>query len=363
MPSFDRITPYLKYAYDRGASDIHLIAGVPPAFRIDGEIILASSSPLTPDQCTLLVKELLTDAQREVLERNLELCFSLEVTDLGRFRVTVYFQGGHPELAIRRGTYDIPTREQLGLPKVVEDLTRRRSGLVLVTGPTGMGKTTTMNYMVDLVNRERRCKIVSIEDPIEYVHRPKKAIIVQQEVNSDVRSFSRALVHVLRQDPDVICVGEMRDLETISTALTAAETGHLVFATLHTPNALQTIERIISVFPASDQNQIVAQLANSIEGVIAQLLLPRANKKGRVLATEILVATPAVRNYIRTGESHKLGSVLQTGRKWGMQTMDMCLDDLYERAEITHDLLLAHKTQRDTDRPVEGLQSTGLNRG
>lgn len=363
MPSFDRITPYLKYAYDRGASDIHLIAGVPPAFRIDGEIILASSSPLTPDQCTLLVKELLTDAQREVLERNLELCFSLEVTDLGRFRVTVYFQGGHPELAIRRGTYDIPTREQLGLPKVVEDLTRRRSGLVLVTGPTGMGKTTTMNYMVDLVNRERRCKIVSIEDPIEYVHRPKKAIIVQQEVNSDVRSFSRALVHVLRQDPDVICVGEMRDLETISTALTAAETGHLVFATLHTPNALQTIERIISVFPASDQNQIVAQLANSIEGVIAQLLLPRANKKGRVLATEILVATPAVRNYIRTGESHKLGGVLQTGRKWGMQTMDMCLDDLYERAEITHDLLLAHKTQGDTDRPVEGLQSTGLNRG
>lgn len=363
MPSLERMTPYLKYAYDRGASDIHLIAGVPPAFRIDGEIILATSAPLTPEQTTLLVNDCLTEQQRAVLEKEFELCFSLEVANIGRFRITVYFQGGHPELAIRRGTYDIPTRDQLGLPKVVEDLARRRSGLVLVTGPTGMGKTTTMNYMVDQVNSERRCKIVSIEDPIEYVHRPKKAIIVQQEVNSDVHSFSRALVHVLRQDPDVICVGEMRDLETISTALTAAETGHLVFATLHTPNALQTMERIISVFPANDQNQIIAQLANSIEGVIAQLLLPRANKKGRVLATEILVATPAVRNYIRTGESHKLGSVLQTGRKWGMQTMDMCLDDLYERAEISHDLMLAHKTQRDPERPSEGLKNSSLGRG
>lgn len=363
MPSLERITSYLKYAHDRGASDIHLVAGVSPAFRIDGEIILANSAPLTPEQTTLLVNEILTDNQREILQSKLELCFSLEITNLGRFRVTIYFQGGHPELAIRRGTYDIPTREQLGLPKVVEDLARRRSGLVLVTGPTGVGKTTTMNFMVDLVNSERRCKIVSIEDPIEYIHRPKKAIIVQQEVNSDVHSFSRALVHVLRQDPDVICVGEMRDLETISTALTAAETGHLVFATLHTPNALQTMERIVSVFPANDQNQIIAQLANSIEGVIAQILLPRANKKGRILATEILVATPAVRNYIRTGEFHKLGSVLQTGRKWGMQTMDMCLEDLYDRAEITHDLMLAHKTQRDPDRPTEGLQTVSLGRG
>ncbi len=363
MPSLEKITPYLKYAYDKGASDIHLIAGVPPAFRIDGEIILSNSAPLTPEQTTLLVNELLTDPQREVLQSKLELCFSLEITDLGRFRVTVYFQGGHPELAIRRGTYEIPTRDQLGLPKVVEELARRRTGLILVTGPTGMGKTTTMNFMVDLVNSERRCKIVSIEDPIEYVHRPKKAIIVQQEVNADVLSFSRALVHVLRQDPDVICVGEMRDLETISTALTAAETGHLVFATLHTPNALQTMERIVSVFPANDQNQIIAQLANSIEGVIAQLLLPKANKKGRVLATEVLVATQAVRNYIRSGEFHKIGSVIQTGRKWGMQTMDMCLEDLYDRAEITHDLMFAHKTQRDPDRPSEGLKTTSLGRG
>jgi twitching motility protein PilT len=212
-----------------------------------------------------------------------------------------------------------------------------------------MGKTTSMSFMVDLINSERRCKIVTIEDPIEYVHRPKKALIVQQEVNSDVHSFSRALIHVLRQDPDVICVGEMRDLETIRTALTAAETGHLVLATLHTPNASQTMERIVSVFPSEEQNQIIAQLANSIQGVIAQLLLPKADKKGRVLCSEVLVATPSVRAHIRDASFHKIGTDIQTGRKWGMQTMDSSLEERYERAEITHDMMTAHKQERNAE--------------
>jgi len=346
MPSIDRIAPYLKFAQDHNASDVHLIAGIPPAFRIDGEIILSNAPPLTPEETTRFVQELINDHQRDDLERNLELCFSILRSEFGRFRMTIYYQAGHPELAIRRGTVDIPTREDLGLPEVVEHLARRRSGLVLVTGPTGMGKTTTLSFMLDLINSERRCKIVTIEDPIEYVHRPKKALIVQQEVNADVRSFSRALIHVLRQDPDVICVGEMRDLETIRTALTAAETGHLVLATLHTPNALQTMERIVTVFPAEEQNQIIAQLANTIQGVVAQLLLPRANKRGRVLAVEILVATAAVRSHIRQSEFHKLGTVIQTGKKFGMNTMDDSLKHLYERAEITHDMMISHQQER-----------------
>ena len=324
------------------ASDIHLVGRLAPAYRVDGEIIFSDSAPMKKEEIANIIYSMLNDFQKEALERDLELCFSIHESDYGRFRVTVYYHSGSPELSIRRANSEIPTREELGLPPVVEHLARRKTGLVLVTGPTGMGKTTTLNYMVDLINSERRCKIVTIEDPIEFVHRPKKAIIVQQEVNADVRSFSRALVHVLRQDPDVICVGEMRNLETISTALTAAETGHLVLATLHTPNTLQTIERIVSVFPASQQNQITAQFANSFEGVIAQLLLPRANKKGRVLATEILVATQAMRSLIRDNSVHKMMSVLETGRRWGMQTMDSCLRDLYERAEITHDMMLSN---------------------
>ena len=332
----------MKKARDEKASDIHVIAGLPPAFRIHGEIILADAPPLTPEQTTQMTLSLLTERQREELAKEWELSVSVTDGQFGRFRVTVYYHAGHPEMALRICNTEIPTRQELGLPEIVDEIARHTSGLILVTGSTGMGKTTTLNYLLDLINSERRCKIVTIEDPIEYLHRSKKALVVQEEVGTDVHSFSRALVHVLRQDPDVICVGEMRNLETISTALTAAETGHLVIATLHTPNALQTVERIVDVFPSGQQNQVITQLANCIDAVIAQLLLTRADRHGRALATEVLVANSAVRTVIRENDLPKLQSVIQTGRKWGMHTMDDSLLRLYESAQITYDAAMSH---------------------
>ena len=256
-------------------------------------------------------------------------------------RVTVYYHAGVPELAVRLCALEINDSDVLGLPPIVSELARRPNGLVLITGPTGMGKTTTLNYMVDLINRERRCKIIAIEDPVEYVHRPLRSLIVQQEVYTDVLSFSRALVHVLRQNPDVIVIGEMRELETISTALTAAETGHLVLATLHTPNVIQTMERIIGVFPADQQSQIILQLANSLQGVVAQELIPRADGTGRVLAYEVLLPTSAVRNHIRENAVHKIENALVTGRREGMISMDACLSDLYQKAIISYDAAIS----------------------
>ncbi|MGA2500542.1 MAG: ATPase, T2SS/T4P/T4SS family [Tepidisphaeraceae bacterium] len=223
------------------------------------------------------------------------------------------------------------------MPAVVAELTRRPAGLILVTGPTGVGKTTTLNYMVHVINRERRCKIITIEDPVEYTHDNCMSIVVQQEVHTDTPSFRQALIHVLRQDPDVIAVGEMRDLETTATALSAAETGHLVIATVHTPDAVQTIQRIYSIFPSEQQNSIMYQLSNSLQAIVAQNLLPRADGKGQVLACEICVATPAVRHCIREGDAHQIISEIQTGRKHQMQTMDSALQDLYKRGEITYD--------------------------
>jgi twitching motility protein PilT len=241
----------------------------------------------------------------------------------------------------------IPSREELGLPPKIDELTRRPNGLVLITGPTGAWKTTTLNYMVDLINSERRCKIVTIEDPIEFVHENKRAIVVQQEVLSDVRSFNRALVHVLRQDPDVIVVGEMRDHETISTALTAAETGHLVLATMHSPNVSHALERILGVFDGNAQRQIVLQLANAMQGIIAQDLLPAADRTRRVLAYELIVANGAVRNLIRENQVHQLENTIQTGRKEGMTLMDNCLYDLYCKCLITYDTALSRARHPD----------------
>ena len=334
----------LAFAHKMQASDIHLVAGISPAYRVNGEIILADAPPIERDQLKELIHSMINERQREALERDLELCFSTSDEQQNRFRVTIYYHASSPEMSIRRCTLDIPTREDLGLPKIVEEFARRRSGLVLVTGPTGVGKTTTLSFIIDLINSERRCKIVTIEDPIEYVHRHKRAIVVQQELRSDVHSFSGALRHVLRQDPDVIAIGEMRDLETIETALTAAETGHLVLATLHTPSAQQTIERIVTAFPGSEQNQIIAQLSNSLQGVIAQLLLPRADKKGRVLACEILVASAAVRTHIRENSIHQIASVIQMSRRLGMQSMDSSLTELYERGDISYEMAVSHST-------------------
>lgn len=327
----------IRVARAQGASDLHIISGLPPAMRIHGEIVIMDTDSLTREQVTEISLGILTEAQKNHLREELELCFSLFDENSGRNRVTIYFHAGVPELSIRMCASEISNAGELGLPPVVADLAARPNGLVLITGPTGVGKTTTLNYMVDLINRDRRAKIVMIEDPVEYMHKPLKSLIVQQELYTDTHSFSRALVHVLRQNPDVIVIGEMRDLETISTALTAAETGHLVLATLHTPNVLQTMERIIGVFPADQQQQIILQLSNSLQGVIAQDLIPMADGSGRVLACEILLPTPAVRNALRENAVHKLENILTTGRKEGMISMDASLAELYQRAVITYD--------------------------
>jgi twitching motility protein PilT len=327
----------LAAARRENASDIHIVAGLPPLFRISGEIVLADMPPLSREETKELSYSLLNDEQKKVFERDWQLCCSIYDEKLGRFRVSVYYRVGNPELSIRPVMDHIKTRIELRLPEQVEDFTRLSSGLVLITGPTGTGKTTTMNYMIDLINSQRRCKIIAIEDPVEYIHQPKRAIIVQQELYTDVKTFGSALIHVLRQDPDVICIGEMRDMDTTATALIAAETGHLVIATCHTPNTLQTVERIVSIFPENQQPQIYAQLANSLQGIIAQRLLPSADKKKRLLATELLIMTHAARKHIRDRELHMLVNVMQMGRKAGMHLMEDSLLELYESDDITYD--------------------------
>ena len=338
---------FLAAANEFDASDLHLVAGVPPAFRVNGEIILAEEDALSEADLNTIAECLLNEQQRKKFEQEWELCISLLHRTAGRIRATFYRRNGHPEMSFRFCGDRVATREDLGLPEKIDDLARRPNGLVLVTGPTGAGKTTTLNYMVDLINSERRCKIVTIEDPIEFVHANKRAIVVQQEVLTDVRSFNRALIHVLRQDPDVIVVGEMRDYEAISTALTAAETGHLVLATMHSPSVSHALERIVGVFEGSSQRQIVLQLANALQGIVAQELLPAADRTRRVLAYELIVANGAVRNLIRENQIHQLENTIQTGRKEGMTLMDNCLYDLYCKCQITYDTALSRARHPD----------------
>jgi twitching motility protein PilT len=323
------------------ASDLHLIAGVPPAFRVNGEIILAEEDALTSEDVTAMVDSLLNEQQKQKFEQEWELCISMHHHAAGRLRITIYQRNGHPEMSLRFCGHQIASREELGLPEKIDELARKPNGLVLITGPTGAGKTTTLNYLVDIINTERRCKIVTIEDPIEFVHENKRAIVVQQEVLTDVRSFNRALVHVLRQDPDVIVVGEMRDHETIATALTAAETGHLVLATMHSPNVSHAMERIVGVFEGNAQRQIVLQLANSLQAIIAQDLLPATDRSRRVLAYELLITNNGVRSVIRENQFHQLENMIQTGRKEGMVLMDNCLYDLYCKCLISYDTALS----------------------
>lgn len=330
----------LAIAVEKRASDLHLMVGVPPVLRIYGEIVIANGDPLTSDDVHRLVAADLSEAHKHELETTLQLCHSVKMPDLGYFRISIYHEQGELGTAIRIGVTEIKSLEELGLPPVIAELTRKPSGLILVTGPTGSGKTTTLNSMIDLINRDRRCKIIMVEDPIEFVHPNKRSIIVQQELHTDTHSFGQAMVHILRQDPDVIAVGEMRDLETIATALTAAETGHLVISTLHTPDAPQTIDRIVDVFPPSQQNQIRMQLASSIEAVISQQLLPRVDQPGRVLATEVMLATAGVQNIIRESKTQMLHNVITTSQSEQMQSMDRCLEDLYQRGIITYDTAL-----------------------
>jgi len=332
------IKDLLKAAVEKKASDLHITVDSAPIVRVDGKLIPMNFPKLDKECCKRLVYSILDDRQKSVFERDLELDLSLDVPGLNRFRVNVHMQRGSVEAAFRLVSLEIKTIEELGLPPVVIDLCRKSQGLVLVTGPTGVGKTSTLAAMVDFINTERQAIIIAIEDPIEYVHSNKRCVIKQREVYADTRSFANALVHALRQDPNVIVVGEMRDIETISTVLTAAETGHLVLATLHTPNASQTVDRIIDVFPPYQQEQVKIQLSTTLQGVISQQLLPRKDRPGRVIATEVMIATNAIRNLIREHETEQILTHIQTGGQLGMHTMDKSLKMLYQKDLIAEDV-------------------------
>jgi twitching motility protein PilT len=324
------------------ASDLLISAGAPPILRINGQLFRSRTDSLTPELSEKLIFDFLTPEQRAHFEAHKELDFSLAHGRRHRFRVNVYRQKGAVTAALRPIPEKIPAIEELGLPEGVAELADERQGLVLVTGPTGHGKTTTQAAIIDRINNTRACHIITVEDPIEYVHSHKRCIVDQREVGGDTNSFGAALKYVLRQDPDVIQIGEMRDLETIKAALTAAETGHLVFATLHTNDAIQTVDRIIDVFPGHEQQQIRFQLSMTLLAILSQRLLPRADKKGRVLAAEVLRNNTAIANLIREGKTHQVYSVVETGHKEGMQTMDRSLKGLYNKGLISRDEAIAH---------------------
>jgi twitching motility protein PilT len=324
---------------ERRASDLHLTAGSPPMVRVRGRLTPIEGYPaLTPTDTREIVYSILSNSQRQKLENNWQLDFAYSIPGHARFRVNAYFQRSAIGAAFRLIPFDIAPLESLGLPPAVAEFANKPRGLVLVTGPTGSGKSTTLASLIDVINQQREEHIMTIEDPIEFLHRHKKCIVNQRELGSDATSFGEALKAALRQDPDVILVGEMRDLETISTAITAAETGHLVFATLHTQDTPQTIDRIIDVFPSAQQGQIRAQLAVALQGIMTQMLLPTADGAGRCAAVEVLLPTPAVRNLIREAKSHQIYSVLQTGGSFGMQTMDASLSQLVRAGKITRQL-------------------------
>jgi twitching motility protein PilT len=329
------IVDYMKLAHQRNASDIHITVNAPVAFRIHGELQSADDRVLKPEDTLAMARELLTGEQYEEFLEQGDLDLSYEIPGVSRFRINLYRQKGYVGLTIRLIPTRIPSVEELGLPGIAVELARKPQGLVLVTGPTGSGKSTTLAALIDDINAYRQEHIITLEDPIEFLHPHKKSIVNQREVGSDTESFARGLRAALRQDPDVILVGEMRDLETISTAITAAETGHLVFGTLHTADAPQTIDRIIDVFPTGSQQQIRIQLASVLLGIIAQRLLPTADGRGRVAAMEVLVNTPAVANLIRSEKVHQVRSMMQTGKAQGMQTMDNALRELIQRRIIT----------------------------
>ncbi|NNE35127.1 MAG: type IV pilus twitching motility protein PilT [Rhodothermales bacterium] len=339
----------------RKASDLHVTVGERPMLRIDGDLVRSSvDHVLTPKDTLQLAYSILTEAQKKRFETEDELDFSFGVQNLSRFRGNAYKQRGCVALAIRQIPYEITTIEKLGLPYVLNGLAERPRGLVLVTGPTGSGKSTTLAAMVDKVNKERRGHIITIEDPIEFIHRHQNCVVNQREVGTDTKSFSAGLKYALRQDPDVILVGEMRDLETIAAALTIAETGHLVLATLHTNSAAESINRVIDAFPGHQQSQIRAQLAFVLEGVITQTLLPRARGRGRVAAAEIMMCTPAIRACIRDEKVHQIYSLLQAGKKHGMQTMNDALAQLYMKGDVAIDECV----KRSPD-PTEFLRAVG----
>jgi twitching motility protein PilT len=339
---------------EKEASDLHITAGSPPMVRRHGKLTPLDYPKLSPQAVREVVYSILTNDQRQRLETDWQIDFAYSIPGHGRYRVNSYFQRASIGAAFRLIPSSMPKLSSLGLPPVLEDFTKKPRGFVLVTGPTGSGKSTSLAAMIDLINETRQEHIMTIEDPIEFLHMHKKCIVNQRELGADAKSFALALKAALRQDPDVILVGEMRDLETISTALTAAETGHLVFATLHTQDTAQTVDRIVDVFPPEQQGQVRVQLSVALQGIVTQQLLPRAEGQGRVCGTEVLVPTPAVRNLIREGKTHQLYSALQTGAMHGMQTMDASLAQLVREQKITRELAEARSSAPEELRRLMG---------
>ncbi len=339
------IKKFLIYAVKKDASDLHFSANLPPYVRINGSLVSTELKPLSAEECQDLAYSILSPLQIKIFEKEKELDFSYGVKDLGRFRVNLSYQRGSISTAIRPIKKEIPTFSELGLPEeVMINFTHCPHGLVLICGPTGSGKSTTLAAMINHINEERACHIVSIEDPIEYLHRHKKALVEQRELGVDTLSFSEASKRVLRQDPDVVLIGEMRDLETIEWALRIAETGHLVLSTLHTGEVIQALGRMIDVFPSTGQKEIATQLSLTLLGIVVQQLLPRLDREGRVLATEVMVTTPAIRNIIREGEFTQIYSHLQIGSNLGMHTINASLTALCQKGEISEEVALSKVT-------------------
>src|SRR4051812_32560765 len=338
----------LRAMIEKGASDMHITTGAPPLLRIDGAIVPLKLAPLSPIETKQLCYSVLTEEQKIQFEKNKELDLSFGVKTLSRFRANIFVQRGAVSGAFRSIPFKILSFEELGLPTVIADMAAKPRGLILVTGPTGSGKSTTLASIIDKINSETRQHIMTIEDPIEYIHSHKMCLVNQREVGADTVNFKTALKYILRQDPDVVLVGEMRDLETIEAALTIAETGHLVFATLHTNSAIQSINRIIDVFPPHQQAQVRAQLSFVLEGVMSQCLIPKASGNGRVLSLEVMVPNPAIRNLIREDKVHQIYSQMQVGQaKFGMQTMNQSLVALYQRRLISMDDAMGYSSDTD----------------
>jgi twitching motility protein PilT len=351
------IDTLLRVMFEKGASDLHITVGIPPMLRIDGEMVATEFEKLRPDDCQHVIYSILTDEQKERFERENELDISFGVEGIGRVRMNVFKQRGAVAAALRNIPMNILTFEELGLPQVINDIVKTPKGLILVTGPTGSGKSTTLASMIDWINSHEAGHIITIEDPIEYIHTHKNCIVNQREVGTDTATFATALKYVLRQDPDVILVGEMRDLETISAALTIAETGHLVFGTLHTPDAVQAINRIIDVFPAHQQSQVRAQISFVLQAVVSQQLLPKAYSTGRALAIEVLLSNAAVKNLIREEKVHQIYSIMQTGQEYGMKTMNSSLVELYQKQLCSYNEIFARTTDpKDLQRMLQGVE-------
>lgn len=331
------IDDILNFAAEQKASDVHLTVGLPPILRINKELVQLEDEPLSPESIAEMMFSIMTDRQKEIFKERLEFDFSYGLKGIARFRVNVFNQRGSIAAAFRRIPFEVPAIDDLGVPKIAHKIIEEERGFILVTGPTGHGKSTTLAAMIDEINIKHSKHIVTIEDPIEYLFRHKKSVVVQREVGTDTLTFPNALRAALREDPDVILVGEMRDYETIATALTAAETGHLVFETLHTNSAAQSVDRIVDVFPPHQQEQVKTQLAGVLLAIFSQQLIPRTDQRGLVLATEVLIANPAVRNMIREGKAFQIPSVIQTHLDMGMQTMENSLRDLLVRGYITYE--------------------------